>query len=229
MKGKTGKLVIFGAGLVAEVAYEYFTHDSPYEVVAFTVHEAFLKRDSLFNRPVVPFQRVEEIYRTDACKMFVAAGFGRLNRDRAALYQEARRKGYVLASYVSSRAFVWRNVQLGDNCFIHEHNVLQPFVRVGNNVTLWSGNHIGHHSVIRNHCFISSHVVVSGCTEVGEYCFLGVNSAVGDNLVVARDCFVGPGAVIRTNTEPGKMYTGPSARVRRIGALQYFKVREEAR
>ena len=29
------KLVIIGAGELAEIAYEYFTYDSPYEVVAF--------------------------------------------------------------------------------------------------------------------------------------------------------------------------------------------------
>lgn len=35
--GKTGKLVLIGDSAFAEVAYEYFTHDSPYEVVAFAV------------------------------------------------------------------------------------------------------------------------------------------------------------------------------------------------
>ena len=50
----------------------------------------------------------------------------------------------------------------GDNCFILEDNTVQPFVTIGNNVTLWSGNHIGHDSVIEDDCFISSHVVVSG-------------------------------------------------------------------
>ena len=77
------------------------------------------------------------------------------------------------ASYVSPRAFVWRNVKLGEHCFIFENNVLQPFVNIGDNVVLWSGNHIGHHSKIGDHCFVSSHVVVSGFCDIGANCFLG--------------------------------------------------------
>ena len=45
-----------------------------------------------------------------------------------------------------------------------------------------SGNHIGHHSVIRDHAFISSHVVVSGRVEIGEQCFVGVNATLRDHI-----------------------------------------------
>ena len=56
---KTRKLVILGDSAFAEIAYEYFSHDSEYEVVAFAVEQAFLKRDQLFGRPVVPFESLE--------------------------------------------------------------------------------------------------------------------------------------------------------------------------
>ena len=55
---------------------------------------------------------------------------------------------------------------------------MQPFVRIGSNVTLWSGNHIGHDSTVGDHCFISSHVVVSGHVEIGRNCFIGVNATL---------------------------------------------------
>ncbi len=35
--GKTRKLIIVGAGEFAEIAYEYFSYDSEYDVVAFAV------------------------------------------------------------------------------------------------------------------------------------------------------------------------------------------------
>ena len=56
------RLVIVGAHAIAEVAFEYFTHDSPYEVVAFTLERDFLERDALFGRPVVAFEELEERY-----------------------------------------------------------------------------------------------------------------------------------------------------------------------
>ena len=107
--------------------------------------------------------------------MFVAVSYTHLNRVRTKLYEQAKNKGYSLASYVSSKAFVWRNVEIGENCFIMENNVLQSNVKIGNNVTLWSGNHVGHRTVIRNNCFLSSHVTISGFCDIGENCFLGVN------------------------------------------------------
>ena len=40
---KTRKLVLFGDSAFAEIAREYFDHDSPYEVVAFTVTSEYLR------------------------------------------------------------------------------------------------------------------------------------------------------------------------------------------
>ena len=38
------KLIIFGNTEFAEIAYEYFTHDSDYEVVAFCVHREYINK-----------------------------------------------------------------------------------------------------------------------------------------------------------------------------------------
>jgi sugar O-acyltransferase (sialic acid O-acetyltransferase NeuD family) len=226
---KTGKLVVVGDSAIAEIAYEFFTHDSPYDVVAFAVDEAYLTRESLFGLPVVPFQRVEQRFAPAEHSLFVAIGYNQLNRLRARFAREAKAKGYRLASYVSSRAFVWRNVELGEHCFIFEHNVVQPFVKIGNNVVLWSGNHIGHHSVIRDNVFVASHVVISGFCDVGESCFLGVNATIANNVTIGRDCLIGAGAMILRDTEEGRIYgaKGTPAHETKT-ARAHFKVPEEA-
>lgn len=206
MQSKIERIVVAGDSPIAEVAFEYFTHDSPYEVAAFTVDKDFMKNDTLFDRPIVPFETVEEQYSPREHKMFVAVGYTKLNRLRARFFEQAKAKGYSLVSYVSSQAFVWRNVEIGENCFIFEHNVIQPFVRIGNNVTLWSGNHIGHHTTIRDHCFIASHVVVSGFVEIGEYTFVGVNATFADTVKVGKNSVIGAGAIILKDTEEAKVY-----------------------
>jgi sugar O-acyltransferase (sialic acid O-acetyltransferase NeuD family) len=190
------------------LAYEYFTYDSPHEVVAFSVEREYAKKDQLFGLPVVAFEEVETLYPPTEHKAFVAISYTRLNRVRQRLFQVAKSKGYECVSYVSSHAFVWRNVEIGENCFIFENNVVQYAVKIGNNVVLWSGNHIGHQTVIKDNVFISSHVVVSGYCEVGENCFLGVNSSVANNIKIARDCLIGMGAVIHKDTEERKVYVG---------------------
>ena len=137
--------------------------------------------------------------------MFVALSYARMNRVRAEKYFKAREIGYSLVSYVSSRCSYLTDPP-GDNCFILEDNTVQPFVRIGNNVTLWSGNHIGHDSVIDDHCFVTSHVVISGNVRVGSYCFLGVNSTLRNSIVVAPETLVGAGAVIMKDTKPKGVY-----------------------
>lgn len=205
---KNKKLILFGDSAFAEIAYEYFKYDSEYEPVAFAVSKAFLKADEKFGLPVIPFEEIEKTCPPETHEMHVALVYNNLNRNRAKFYQEAKAKGYLLANYVSSKAFVWRNVSMGDNVFVFENNVIQPFVKLGSNLVFWSGNHIGHHSVIKDHCFISSHVVVSGFCEIGESCFFGVNSTIANNVIIGRDCLIGSGAMVVKNIENGTLLKG---------------------
>ena len=219
---KNKKLIIFGDSAFAEIAYEYFTHDSPYEVAAFAVSREYLKRDRLFDVPVVAFEDVTKTHPPSDYEMHVALVYNNLNRNRMHFYRAAKERGYRLANYVSSRAFVWRNVTMGDNCFIFEDNTVQPFVQLGSNIVLWSGNHIGHHSIIGSHCFISSHVVISGFCEVGEACFFGVNSTVGNNIKIGRDSLIGAAALIVKDTGEAKLFKGTPAAADPESTLKKF-------
>jgi sugar O-acyltransferase (sialic acid O-acetyltransferase NeuD family) len=202
-------VVLFGVGDFAQVAARYLRLDSPHEVVAFTVHERFIEARELMDLPVVPYERIEETHPASECAMFVAIGFSRVNRTRREIYEECKRKGYELLSYVNSKAIHWGELELGDNCFVFEANVIQPFVRIGSNVILWSGNHIGHHTQIADHCFIASHVVISGGVTIGEETFVGVNATFRDGVTVAPRCVIGAGALIMKDTEEGGVYAVP--------------------
>ena len=224
--GKRRKLIIVGDSAFAEIAYEYFTCDSDYEVVAFSVERDYLKKETVFDLPVVPFETLETAYDPQEHAVYVAAVYTQLNRLRTRLGMQAKAKGFALASYVSSRAFVWRNVEIGEHCFIFEDNTVQPFVRLGDNVVLWSGNHIGHHSTIKDNCFISSHVVISGFVEVGENCFLGVNTTIVNNVKIGKDCWLGPNVTIVRDTAEASFYKPTKSEPGTITTLEYFKVRE---
>lgn len=221
------KLVIIGAGESATLAYEYFTHDSEYEVVAFAVNKDYIKEDNFNGKPLVQLENIEELYPNDEYDAFVALSSTNLNYARSKIYKEIKSKGYSLPSYVSSKAFVWHNVEIGDNCFILENNVLQPFTRVGNNVTMWSGNHLGHRSIIKDNCFISSHVVISGFCEIGENTFMGVNSCVADNVKIARDNFITMGCVINQDTQENRIYKStPPPQISKVTSKQFFRVKD---
>lgn len=223
---KNGKLIIVGDSAFAQIAHEYFTHDSNYQVVAFSVEKDYLTKQSLCGLPVVPFETLHEAYAPSEHSVYAALAYTQLNRLRTRLSLRAKERGYRLASYVSSKAFVWRNVEIGEHCFIFEDNTVQPFAKLGNNVVLWSGNHIGHHSVIQDNCFVSSHVVISGFVTVGENCFLGVNSTIVNDVKIGKDCWLGPNVAIVQDTPDGAFYKPTKGEAGSVSTLEYFKVAE---
>ena len=217
-------LVIFGSGEIAQLAHYYFSTDSNYEVVAFTVDAAHATATEFCGLPVVPFEALANLYSPKTHEIFIALSYSRLNQLRKEKYLAAKALDYRIASYVSSHATVLNEGKIGDNCFILEDNTIQPFVTIGNNVTLWSGNHIGHHSTIHDHCFIASHVVVSGGVEIDESCFIGVNATLRDHIKVGEKCVIGAGALLLADAEPEGVYVGqvterakvPSSRLKKI-------------
>lgn len=210
---KDRKLIIFGAGDFADIAYEYFACDSSYEVAAFTVDRIYLKESSRFGLQIVAFEEIEKVFPPTEFELFAAIVYTDLNRTRENVCLRAKAKGYRLASYVSSRSFVWPNVKLGEHCFVFEDNTIQPFVSVGDNVVFWSGNHIGHHSRIGSHCFLSSHVVVSGRVVIGEYCFLGVNSTLVNNITIGNRCWVSQGTCVSGDVPSGSLIKSVTSEV----------------
>ena len=217
------KLVILGASGIAEIACEYFTHDSDFDVVGFAVERQYQEAETLAGLPVVALEEVGDHFEPAEHWAYAAVTYTQQNRLRARLAAEAKALGYRLASYISSRAFVWRNVKIGEHCFIFENNVVQPFVELGDNVLLWSGNHIGHHSRVGNHCFISSHVVISGHVTVGDHSFIGVNATVGNHLEIGADCWIGPHVVITADVPQKTMIKPPRMSDQRTGIPPYFR------
>jgi len=199
-------VVIFGTGDIAKLAQFYFSRDSEHRVVGFTVDAAFRRDPTMAGLPLVDFETVERDFPPADCQMFVALSYAEMNQLRARKYAEAKSRGYTLASYVSSRCTNLAEHSFGDNCFILEDNTIQPFVRIGSNVTLWSGNHIGHDSIIEDHVFVSSHVVISGHVRVGAYSFLGVNATIRNGIAIAPHSLIGGGAVVMADTEERGVY-----------------------
>lgn len=220
------RLVIVGDGETADIAYEYFTYDSDYEVVAFAVEEAYRKRDEHSGLPVVSFEEMERHYDPGHYDCYVAISFTRLNRVRRRLFLAAKAKGYRCATYVSSKAFKWRNVTVGENCFIFEGVILQHHARIGDGVTIWSGSVIDHRSVVGDHCFIATNVAVSGFCEIGPQSFLGAGCCLSDNVKIGQDCVIGAGAVVIKNTDDRKVYVGNPARAIR-DSFEAFQVSED--
>jgi sugar O-acyltransferase (sialic acid O-acetyltransferase NeuD family) len=194
------RVVIVGTGEWGATAFEYFSYDSPHEIVAFSAEAAFIKSDTYCGLPVVPLEQLAKAYPPDQYSAFVAVSDIQLNRVRRRLFDTVKAAGFRCVSYVSSHTFMLRNVEIGENTFVQENAALEYMVRLGDN------------SVIEDDCYLGPHAAVSGNSRVGRGSFLGVNSCVADGVFVGEDCVIGAGAVVLKDTKPRQVYVGNPAR-----------------
>lgn len=205
------KVVIFGLNDFAELSHYYLTNDSNYEIVGFTVNSDYLTQETFKGLPVVPFEDVQNYFPPSDFLLFTPMVGIKMNTIRKKIYLEGKEKGYSFATYISSKATICNN-EIGENCFILEDNTLQPFTKIGNNVIMWSGNHIGHHGIIEDHVFITSHVVLSGHCHVKQRAWFGVNSTIRDGIIIGEGSLIAMGSMITKSTDDGGFYLGSPAK-----------------
>jgi sugar O-acyltransferase (sialic acid O-acetyltransferase NeuD family) len=175
--------------------------------------------------PVIPFSRIEKEIPPEQSQMFVPLGFQRMNALRAEKFAQAKAKGYSLASYISSRIITWDKPKIGENCFILEGNILNYDTTIGDNVVMWSGNHVGDLSIIEDHVFVSSHVVLSGEVTIGANSFLGVNATISNHVRVGPRCYIGANTLIAQDTSPDSVYVAASTpKLQNIDSLRFLEV-----
>lgn len=207
------KIIIFGTGNIAEVAYYFLKHDTQLNIVAFTLEKQFIKDNSTkFYLPIIPFEELEHMYPPTEYLLFAPCSGTNLNKFRERIFNKGKEKGYTFYTYISSKASIYTE-KIGENCFILEDNTIQPYTKIGNNCILWSGNHIGHHSTIEDHVFITSHVVVSGMCLIKKYCYLGVNASLRDNIILEEGSVIGMGSSVTKNTDGNAIYMGTPAKL----------------
>ena len=206
-------IIIFGTGEIAELAFYYFTNDSIYNVIAFCCDDKYKQADELLGIPVIKSSEILENFPPAKYKMYIALSYSKLNQVREEKYIEFKGKGYELVSYVCSKSVFWDDLSIGDNCFILENQTIQPTVKIGNNVMIWSGNHLGHGCEIDDHTYLSSHICISGHTKIGERCFIGVNSTFKDFIEIGNDVFIGMGASVTKDIDANSSVLSPQSSV----------------
>jgi sugar O-acyltransferase (sialic acid O-acetyltransferase NeuD family) len=218
------KIVIFGNGKFASLAWYCLTNDSAYEVAGFTVDTPYLDGDKLHGLPVADFATVEIVFPPETHAMLVHVGGVDMNAVRIDRCASAKVKGYVLGRYVSSRALTWPDIQVGNNSVIYEGAIVQPFATIGDNVIVRSGAHISHHALVEDDCFIAAGACLGGGAIIGRRSFVGLNATIRDGVRIAEQCLIGAGAVVTGDTEPDGVYVGVPARRTATPASQISRI-----
>jgi sugar O-acyltransferase (sialic acid O-acetyltransferase NeuD family) len=218
------KVVLFGSEKMAQLCHFFLTHDSAYEVVAFTIDGRYIKSNALWGLPLVAFEDIQHSYPPDDYAMFIAVGYQKLNTLRADRYREAREKGYEMITYVSSKCNLWGEVTIGDNCFISENTVMNPWAVIGNNVIIRNTVFIGHDASIGDHCWISNHSSINGHVTIEPYCFIGSNTTVRDKVTIRKECLIGAGSVILSDTQEKEVYISKPAELYPLDSARFVQL-----
>ena len=222
------KLLIFGDGEIADLAFFYFSKEGRYEISAFIVDNP--KQEKFKNLPLLSTDDLENNFSNQEYLIHVALSYRNLNKNRQEKFKYFEGKNYEFASFVSENSTILTEKKnLGRNLFILEEQSIQTGVKIGDNVMIWSNNHIGHNSLIGNHTYISSNVTISGHCEIGERCFFGVNSCLSDFCKIGNDCFITMGSIVNSNLKDDSTavnkstsYYDSDSKVNRILKNNYF-------
>ena len=208
---KSKKIIIIGLSNNAKLAAFYFQRDTEFEVVGFAVDKEYKNVNNFYTHPVYELEHLVEKFPSKEYYAFVAVGYSDMNKTREKLYFRLKKLGYNLPNYISPRCSFLTDEEIGDNNFILEDNTIQPFVKIGSNNVLWSGNHIGHDVEIGDHNFITSHVVISGFSKIKNNCFIGVNATLRDDIEISDKTLIAAGAIIMKSTKSEEVYLGAKA------------------
>lgn len=213
------KIVLFGIGTLADLALHYFTSDSQYDVAAFTVDKKYVQAATHRGKPLVPFEEVAERFPPSDHCMFVAVGYVDCNQVRASKCRQARELGYELATYVSSDS-INRSKKMGENCFIFEGAILQPFTELGDGVIVWPGTILSHHSIVGECCYLSPNVTICGNVKLGNNIFVGAGAVIKDAIAIQNDIVIGMGSVVTTDLHRSGVYVGSPAKLKQSANLK---------
>ena len=108
-----------------------------------------------------------------------------------------------------------------------ENQTIQPYTKIGNNVTLWCGNIIGHHCRIEDDCFITSNVVISGNCKIGSSCFLGIKTAIKDGVKIGKSCVLFINSTIGKNMKNYSTSIANLSQVFEITNKNIFAIRKK--
>jgi sugar O-acyltransferase (sialic acid O-acetyltransferase NeuD family) len=201
-------VVIFGAGQIADVARVYIEAHGPDQIVGYTVDAAFQKSDTHSGLPLVAWERLEQTFPPGSIKLLGPLSYRRLNEFRRERHQEGKARGYEFASFIHPASHIYTQ-DIGENCFILEACVIQPFVRVGAGVMMWSGSVIGHHAQIGDYCFLSGCVGLGGGVRLGAGCFLSGKVGISPGFEIGASSFLGFGAMVKKNLPVESVVPGP--------------------
>tara|TARA_B100001093_G_scaffold204614_1_gene196729 strand:- start:15403 stop:16086 length:684 start_codon:yes stop_codon:yes gene_type:complete len=217
------KLIIFGTGGAAKLAYEKISAKNDIEIEGFLEFKKYYKNNSFLGKKVYKFENISKAF-IKKYLLFYLKGYDELNKIREENFNLFKKKNFKFYSYICTKPPKENNVKIGDNCFILENQSLCSNVVIEDNVVIWSNNHIGDRTKISRHSWISSSISIGGDVKIGKNTFIGLNATICNSLRVGKNNFIGSNAHIAKDTKNDEVYIVKPTKKLEINSFRFSKM-----
>jgi len=218
------KLIIVGAGKIADVITPIFAAAVEYEIVAYACESDYIDREVFHGRPVIPLETLSEHHGATDHEVFVAIGYHGLNQVREQIFLSLRQQGYRFASCIHPGASYRPEQLAGDNIYLGAGVSIETAAVVEEGVFLWSNAVVGHHARIAAHAWLAAGAVVGGASRIGLRCFLGLGAVVGNEVDVADDCLLGANTLTTRSLSEKRVVIARDSEVIRLDSGQFLRM-----
>lgn len=109
---------------------------------------------------------------------------------RLVAWENLRRTGYSTPTLIHPRAYVGREVRMGEGAMVMAGAIIDVRAQIGDIAVLWPGACVNHDATIGSNSFLSPNTTICGHADIGASCFVGAGTAVVDRGVVPAGSFL---------------------------------------
>lgn len=210
MKKAEKDIILYGIGIMAHYVTRVIEKHNLFNIVSYTADEDYIDGREFLGKPLVPFEKVGDLFPPDKFLMLLLIGYKRM-RDRKKMFLKAKEKGYFLPNCIAGNVNYFDDLILGENNIIFSGTYIGVGSTIGNNNIIRPNVYLGHNVSMGDHCYISPGCNIGGGCIIEDMSFIGLGSNITDGLRISRENLIGAGSLVLKDTEPFGRYIGSPA------------------
>lgn len=187
------------------------TEFGPDIVKAFTLNKQYRTQDYFEGLPVYDFEDLDNEMDMNNVEILISIGYNDMNGLRQIIYEECKKKGYHIYTFISKKALVYSK-NIGEGSILMPGSYIGPFCSIGICNILKYGVSLPHHVIVGNFNWIAGGTVFGGKAIVGNNCFIGLSSTIRNEIIIANRTFLGAKSYLGHDTVEDCAYYGIPAK-----------------
>ncbi len=156
--------------------------------------------------------------------LYLVNGIGRngVKNLRAEIFDKFKKKCFKFFNIIHPSVIFTRDTVFGEGIQLMAGVIIQPRVKIGNDVIVNTGAIIEHDSMIGDHVFIGPRATLCGGAEIAKNVFIGAGAVILPGVKIGFSAVVGAGAVVLEDVPDNTLVVGNPASLK--GIYNYDKL-----